>query len=95
MLAFGGMRPFEAMKMAWKDISFTNHANGNQYSKIFVSGKNKARWLIPLEELDGIIDKLVSYTIALRVERNQMRTRNLFRMIRLYSKITTERHSRV
>ncbi len=70
MLAFGGMRPFEAMKMAWKDISFTNHANGNQYSKIFVSGKNKARWLIPLEELDGIIDKLVSYTIALRVERN-------------------------
>ncbi|CAK0753214.1 putative Tyr recombinase domain-containing protein [Azospirillaceae bacterium] len=70
MLAYGGMRPFEAMKMAWKDISFTNHANGNQYSKIFVSGKNKARWLIPLEELDSIVDRLITYTVDLRVERD-------------------------
>ena len=77
MMAYGGMRPFEAMNLEWKDIDVVNHANGNQYSKIFVSGKNKARWLIPLPELDDIVDRLVSYTIALRQEQDPERETGL------------------
>ena len=69
MMAYGGMRPFECMKLKWKDISFTPHERGKQYSKVYVSGKSKSRWLIPLDEFDLVVDRLVTYTMDLRRER--------------------------
>ena len=72
MMAYGGMRPFEAMNLAWKDISFIR-SGGRQYSKVFVSGKNKSRWLIPLDEFEDIVDRLVTYTSTLRQEQDPER----------------------
>lgn len=70
MMAFAGMRPFEAMKLEWKDISATLKVKGKQYWKIHVSGKSKARWLIPLDGIEDFIDNLICYTRDLRKERD-------------------------
>ncbi len=71
MMAFGGMRPFECMNLRWKDIDVTSREGSamDSYAKVYVSGKNKARWLIPLEGFSGILYLLTGYTVDLLKKR--------------------------
>ena len=69
LMAYGGMRPFECMKLRLKDIDVTSRENKDSYAKIYVSGKNKSRWLIPLERFSGVLYFLTPYTIDMIKKR--------------------------
>ena len=50
LLAYTGMRPFEAMKLQWHDIETFKTEGGKSATKLFVSGKNKERSLVARDE---------------------------------------------
>lgn len=50
LLAFTGMRPFEAMKLEWRDIATFKTEASKLATKIRVSGKNKERTLVARDE---------------------------------------------
>lgn len=50
LLAFTGMRPFEAMKLQWHDIETYKTKSGKLATKIYVSGKNKERILVTRDD---------------------------------------------
>ncbi len=50
LMAFTGMRPFEAMKLQWHDIQTFNTDGGKLATKIYVSGKNKERILVTRDD---------------------------------------------
>ena len=65
MMAYGGMRPFECMKLRWKDIGVTSGDLKDSFGKVYVSGKSKSRWLIPLEQFSHATHFLLPYSDAL------------------------------
>ncbi len=69
MMAFGGMRPFECMKLRWKDFGNTSESIKDSFSKIYVSGKNKSRWLIPLDAFGGVIYFLAGHIATIEKKR--------------------------
>ncbi len=71
MMAFGGMRPFECMKLRWKDFGNTSESIKDSFSKLYVSGKNKSRWLIPMSGLGGIYYFFVSYMTGVERKRKK------------------------
>ncbi len=74
LMAFAGMRPFEAMNLTWKDMVVSPEVKGpKRFWKIYVSGKNKSRWLVPLNEIEPFIDNLIAYTRGLLNEKDPER----------------------
>ena len=65
MMAYAGMRPFECMKLRWKDLGLTAGPIADSYGKVYVSGKNKSRWLIPLDGFSKITYFLMPYAVQL------------------------------
>lgn len=60
LLAFTGMRPFEAMKLQLKHFEPTVTQGGKSTNKIYVSGKKKERWLIPRDEGHQFVARLIA-----------------------------------
>ena len=63
IMATTGCRDYEAMNLRWVDIDYVNRKDGKQFSKVYVKGKRKQRWLVPLNGLVDVIDRLVTFTI--------------------------------
>ncbi len=71
IMAYSGMRPFEAMKLTWQDMEmFRNKSRVDHYWKIYAQGKSKQRWLVPLDGIDDFINAHISYTTQLLNERD-------------------------
>ncbi len=60
LLAFTGMRPFEATKLKWRHIEAFTTREGKSTSKIYVRGKNKERWLIVRDEAHAHVARLTA-----------------------------------
>ena len=57
------------MKLRWKDLGLTAGPIADSYGKVYVSGKNKSRWLIPLDEFSNITFFLMPYSVQLLRKR--------------------------
>ena len=55
LMAFTGMRPFEAMKLQWHDIEVFKTVSGKSATKIYVSGKNKERILVTRDDATNYV----------------------------------------
>ncbi len=74
LMAYAGMRPFEAMNLTWKNmIDFTEPGGTRRFWKFYVSGKNKSRWLIPLNDAEDFIEDMIGYSRELLNERDPER----------------------
>ncbi len=57
-IAYSGMRPFEAMRLKWEDITWKTNSNGQPIILAYVSGKNKERTLVTREYITEVIFRL-------------------------------------
>ena len=88
MMAYGGMRPFECMKLRWKDLGSTGGAPGSSHEKIFVSGKGKSRWLIAIKPFLGITYFISMYTaMALKDKGYKIKTNEEFENRLVFSEL--------
>lgn len=58
LMAFTGMRPFEAMKLKWRDIEVFKTPQGKHATRISVSGKKKKRRLVGRDDVSGYVFQL-------------------------------------
>ncbi len=63
IMATTGCRDYEAMNLKWGDIGDIDRKDGKQFSKVYVKGKRKQRWLVPLRGFGEVVDRLVAFTI--------------------------------
>lgn len=60
LLAFTGMRPFEAMNLKWRHIEATTTETGKPTARIYVRGKRKERWLIVRDAAHHYVARLTA-----------------------------------
>ena len=70
IMATTGCRDYEVMNLRWIDIGDINRNDGKQFAKVYVKGKRKQRWLVPLRGFGDFIDQLVSFTIDFKLRQD-------------------------
>lgn len=74
LLAYSGMRPFEAIKLRIDDIDMFDTTRGKVATKIYVQGKNKERWLIANETASDYIYEILKRLIKLELLSEDVNT---------------------
>ena len=66
LLAFTGMRPFEAMALEWKHVKMFDTDGGKTATKFYVQGKGKERWLVSRDDASAYIFQIAERASNIR-----------------------------